>query len=223
MDHARRDTGVKSALFVCGGWEGHEPEKCADIFAPFLRTKGYEVEVSSTLGSYLDEEKLNSLDLVVQVWSMGEITDEQARGLLEAVKGGVGLAGWHGGLADSFRDNPNYNFMVGGQFVAHPGGIVEYEVNIADREDPITAGLEDFRVRSAQYYVHVDPHNEVLATTTFGGDYAPWIEGAVVPVVWKKRWGEGKVFYCSLGHAAADFDVPEVRKIVERGMLWASR
>jgi uncharacterized protein len=158
MDHARRNTGVKSALFVCGG-----------------------------------------------------------------CKGGVGLAGWHRGLADSFRDNPNYHFMVGGQFVAHPGGIVEYEVNIADREDPITAGLEDFRVRSEQYYVHVDPHNEVLATTTFGGEHAPWIEGAVVPGVWKKRWGEGKVFYCSLGHAAADFDVPEVRKIVERGMLWASR
>ena len=214
---------MKSALFVCGGWEGHEPEKCAYLFAPFLRGRGYEVEVSGTLDSYLDGEKMRSLDLVVQIWSMGKISDAQENGLLEAVKGGVGLAGWHGGLADSFRDNPNYQFMVGGQFVAHPGGMVEYEVNIADREDPITAGLEDFRVRSEQYYVHVDPHNEVLATTTFGGEYAPWIEGAVVPVVWKKRWGEGRVFYCSLGHRAGDFDVPEVRRIVERGMLWASR
>jgi type 1 glutamine amidotransferase len=214
---------VKSALFVCGGWEGHEPEKCAGILAPFLRREGYEVEISGTLDSYLDEEKMMSLDLVVQAWSMGEITDEQERGLLEAVRSGVGLAGWHGGLADSFRDNPNYQFMVGGQFVAHPGGIVEYEVDIVDREDPITAGLEDFRVRSEQYYVHVDPHNEVLATTTFGGDHVPWIEGATVPVVWKKRWGAGKVFYCSLGHGAGDFEVPEARKIVERGMLWASR
>jgi uncharacterized protein len=223
MDRARGDTGVKSALFVCGGWEGHEPEKCAAIFTRFLRAKGYEVEVSDTLDSYLDEEKMRSLDLVVQIWSMGKITAGQEKGLLEAVKGGVGLAGWHGGLADTFRDNPNYQFMVGGQFVAHPGGIVEYEVNIADREDPITAGLDDFRVRSEQYYVHVDPHTEVLATTTFGGEHAPWVEGAVVPVVWKKRWGDGRVFYCSLGHAARDFDVPEVRKIVERGMLWASR
>jgi type 1 glutamine amidotransferase len=214
---------VKSALIVCGGWEGHEPEKCADVFAPFLGGKGFEVEVSRTLDSYLNEEKMGSLDLVVQIWSTGEITGEQERGLLEAVKGGVGLAGWHGGLADSFRNNPNYQFMVGGQFVAHPGGIVEYEVNVADRDDPITAGLVDFRMRSEQYYLHVDPHIEVLATTTFGGGHAPWIEGAVVPVVWKKRWGAGRVFYCSLGHAAADFDVPEVRKIVERGMLWASR
>jgi len=214
---------MKTALFVCGGWEGHEPEKSANIFASFLREQGYGVEVSHTLDSYLDEEKMNSLDLVVQVWSMGEITGEQERGLLEAVKGGVGLAGWHGGLADSFRDNPNFQFMVGGQFVAHPGNIIEYEVNIVDREDSITTGIEDFRVRSEQYYMHVDPHNEVLATTTFGGDHAPWIEGATVPVAWKKRWGEGRVFYCSLGHVAADFDVPEARTIVERGMLWASR
>jgi uncharacterized protein len=223
MAYTRGDTGVKSALIVCGGWEGHEPEKCADIFVPFLREKGYEVEISRTLDSYLDEEKMSSLDLVVQVWSMGEITGEQERGLLEAIKGGVGFAGWHGGLADTFRDNPNYQFMIGGQFVAHPGGFVDYEVNFADREDPITAGLQDFEVRSEQYYLHVDPHNEVLATTTFGGEHAPWIEGAVVPVVWKKRWGMGRVFYCSLGHGARDFDVPEVRKIVERGMLWASR
>jgi uncharacterized protein len=214
---------VKAALFVCGGWEGHEPEKCADIFAPFLRREGYEVEISRTLDSYLDEEMMMSLDLVVQAWSMGEITDEQERGLLEAIQSGVGLAGWHGGLADSFRDNPHYQFMVGGQFVAHPGGIVEYRVDIVDSDDPITAGLQDFRLRSEQYYVHVDPHNEVLATTTFGGDHAPWIGGATVPVVWKKRWDAGKVFYCSLGHVAADFEVPEARKIVERGMLWASR
>jgi type 1 glutamine amidotransferase len=220
----RRDRGdVKSALFVCGGWEGHEPEKCAHMFAASLRGEGYEVEISGTLDSYLDVERMSSLDLVVQAWSMGEITAGQEKGLLEAVEGGVGLAGWHGGLADSFRENPNYQFMVGGQFVAHPGGIVEYEVNITGHGDPITAGLEDFRVRSEQYYLHVDPHNEVLATTTFGGEHAPWIEGALVPVVWKKKWGAGRVFYCSLGHVAADFDVPEVRKIVERGMLWASR
>jgi type 1 glutamine amidotransferase len=214
---------VKSALFVCGGWEGHEPEKCANIFVPFLRTNEYEVEVSSTLDSYLDEDRMSALDLIVQIWSMGEITGEQERGLLQAVKGGVGLAGWHGGLADSFRNNPDFQFMVGGQFVAHPGNIIDYEVNIVDLENPITAGLEDFEMHSEQYYMHVDPHNQILATTTFSGEHAPWIEGATLPVAWTKRWGEGRVFYCSLGHVAADFKVPEARELVQRGMLWASR
>jgi type 1 glutamine amidotransferase len=214
---------VKSALLVCGGWEGHEPKKCAAIFAPFLGEKGYEVEISTSLDSYLDEERMKDLDLVVPIWTMGIITDEQEKGLLEAVKSGVGLAGWHGGMADSFRNNVEYQFMVGGQWVAHPGNIINYEVNVIDHDDPITAGIPDFMMHSEQYFMHVDPSNEVLATTTFGGEHVPWIKGVVMPVVWKKRWGTGRVFYCSLGHVAKDFDVPEAREIVKRGMLWASR
>jgi type 1 glutamine amidotransferase len=214
---------MKSALFVCGGWEGHEPEKCAAIFAPYLEENGYEVEISTTLDSYLDTEKMSSLDLVVPIWTMGTITDEQEQGLEEAVKSGVGLAGWHGGMADSFRENIAYQFMVGGQWVAHPGNIIDYRVDIVDHEDPITSGIEDFGMHSEQYYMHVDPSNEVLATTTFSGEHVPWIAGNVVPVVWKRQWGEGRVFYCSLGHVAKDFDVPEAKEIVKRGMLWASR
>jgi hypothetical protein len=126
-------------------------------------------------------------------------------------------------MGDSFRNNINYQFMVGGQWVAHPGGIIDYDVEIVDRHDPITTGLPDFHMKSEQYLMHVDPSNQVLAVTTFGGEYCPWIEGTIMPVVWKRMWGAGKVFYSSLGHVAKDFEVPEVRKIVERGMLWASK
>jgi type 1 glutamine amidotransferase len=214
---------MKSALVTWGGWDGHEPKQCVDIFAPILRQEGYAVEVTDTLDCYLDEEKLRSLDLIVQAWTMSSITRDQERGLLEAVKGGVGFAGWHGGSADSFRNNTDYQFMVGGQWVAHPGGVIDYRVNITKPDDPIVAGLQDFAMHSEQYYMHVDPSNEVLATTTFGGEYAPWIEGTVMPVAWKRMWGQGRVFYSSLGHVAKDFDVPEAREIMRRGMLWASR
>jgi type 1 glutamine amidotransferase len=214
---------MKKALFVCGGWPGHEPEKCAAIFAPFLEENGYEAEISTTLDSYLDDEKMRSLDLIVPIWTMGTITEGQEQGLIGAVQSGVGLAGWHGGMADSFRESINYQFMVGGQWVAHPGNIIDYEVNVIDHDDPITAGLRDFEMHSEQYYMHVDPSNEVLATTTFSGEHTPWIEGTVVPVVWKRQWGRGRVFYSSLGHVAKDFEVPEAKAIVERGMLWASR
>jgi len=213
----------KSALIVWGGWEGHEPKQCADIFAPWLREQGYDVEVVNTLDVYLDAAKMNSLSLIVPIWTMGTITPQQEKGLLDAVANGVGIAGWHGGMGDSFRNNTEYQFMVGGQWVAHPGGVIDYEVNIINHEDPITAGLKDFQMHSEQYYMHVDPGNEVLATTTFSGEYAPWIAGTVMPVVWKRRWGKGRVFYSSLGHVAKDFDVPEARIIVQRGMLWASR
>lgn len=214
---------MASAMFVCGGWEGHQPRQCAELFARFLHDRGFAVEIEETLDVYRDAERLRSLDLIVPVWSMGTITPEQEAGLLAAVESGVGIAGWHGGMADSFRQNPRYQFMVGGQWVAHPGDIIDYTVNIIRPDDPIMAGLSDFRIRSEQYYLHVDPSNDVLATTTFSGEHVPWIAGTVMPVVWKRRWGDGRVFYCSIGHTADDFRVPEARTIVERGLLWAGR
>jgi type 1 glutamine amidotransferase len=188
-----------------------------------LRDLGYAVTISDSLDSFLDAERLRALSLIVPVWSMGTISREQERGLLDAVRGGVGLAGWHGCMADSFRNNPEYQWMVGGQWVAHPGNIIDYTVQIVDHDDPITAGVADFAMRSEQYYMHVDPSNQVLATTTFSGDHAPWIAGTVMPVVWKRMYGQGRVFYCSLGHVTADFDVPEAREITLRGMRWAAR
>jgi hypothetical protein len=214
---------MKSALMVWGGWDGHEPKQCVDVFAPFLETQGYTLRIEDSMDVYTDAAYMNSLNLVVPCWTMGEIADEQAQGLMAAVQGGVGLAGWHGGMCDSFRANTGYQFMTGGQWVEHPGGIIDYKVNITDHDEPITAGLSDFNMHSEQYYMHVDPSNEVLATTTVSGDVYPWIAGCVMPVVWKRMFGTGRVFYSALGHVAADFDIPENKEIIQRGMLWASR
>src|SRR5438128_2498627 len=157
---------MPSALLVSGGWEGHQPHECAELWAEILRGEGFDVQLADTLDAYLDAERLRALSLIVPIWTMGVITPDQERGLLQAVAGGVGIAGWHGTMGDSFRNNPEYQFMVGGQWVAHPGNIIEYDVNIVNHDDPITAGLADFHMRSEQYYMHVDPSNEVLATTT---------------------------------------------------------
>jgi type 1 glutamine amidotransferase len=219
------------ALITWGGWLGHEPEQTAVLFASLLRDAGFSVDVVDTLDVLTDPVKLRQLDLIVPAWTMSSITDEQARGLLEAVAAGVGIAGWHGLMADSFRECVDYQFLVGGQWVAHPGdadgAMVEYTVRIADREHVITRGLSDFRMRSEQYYMHVDPSNTVLATTTFDGAHIgelyPWLAGTVMPVAWTRQWGAGRVAYCSLGHSLADFEVPEARAMVFRGMLWAAR
>ncbi|TFG71314.1 MAG: ThuA domain-containing protein [Anaerolineales bacterium] len=207
---------------VWGGWMGHEPDQCVAIFKPFLESKGYIVRVSDNLDAYLETEMMMGLDLIVPVWTMGTITNEQEKGLLDAVKSGIGIAGWHGGMGDSFRNNVNYQFMVGGQWVAHPGGVIDYEVNITKIDDPIVQGLSDFKMHSEQYYMHTDPSNEVLATTTFNGDHAYWIDGTVMPVAWKRIYGKARVFYTSLGHVAIDFQVPEALEIVKRRLLWAS-
>jgi type 1 glutamine amidotransferase len=214
---------MKKALLIWGGWEGHEPKQSTDIFASLLEKDGFSVSIHDTLDVYLDGEGLQQYSLIVQTWTMGDITREQLKGLTGAVESGVGFGGWHGGMGDSFRNHPDYQFIVGGQWVAHPGGVIDYRVQITRPDDPITSGLEDFDMHSEQYYMHVDPSNEVLATTTFRGDLLPWIDGTVMPVVWKRRWGQGKVFYCSLGHVASDFEVPQAREIVRRGLNWASR
>jgi type 1 glutamine amidotransferase len=214
---------MKRALMVSGGWDGHKPHDFAQFFEEVLRAKNFAVELRDTLEVFADQSLLKSFDLIVPNWTMGTLTKEQEEGLTQAVASGVGLAGWHGGMGDAFRSSTNYQFMVGGQFVAHPDNGKDYVVKIIKPNDPIVEGLHDFKVHSEQYYLHVDPANEVLATTTFETQSASWVNGCVMPVVWKRRWAQGKVFYCSLGHELSLFEIPEAKEIQTRGLLWASR
>ncbi|MDE0007663.1 MAG: ThuA domain-containing protein [Gammaproteobacteria bacterium] len=215
---------MANVFITWGGWNGHEPEQTAAICADALGADGHDVTVSDDLAPLADESFMAKQDLVVPVWTMSTIAREQEAGLLKAVREGTGCAGWHGGMGDSFRNNVEYQFMVGGQFICHPGGIIDYRVNIAS-DDPIVAGMDDFAMTSEQYFMHVDPSNEVLATTTFSGEHwgVDWVKDVTMPVAWKKRYGKGRVFYSSLGHVASDFDVPEAKEIMRRGCLWAMR
>ena len=180
------------------------------------------VDIETTTAAFADPA-IAGLSLIVPICSMAKIEKEAVVNLTGAVRNGTGLGGYHGGMCDAFREATEYQFMCGGQWVAHPGNIIDYTVDVTKPDDPIMAGLSSFEYRSEQYYMHVDPANEVLATTTFTGEHASWIEGVVMPVVWKKRYGQGRVFYCSLGHRAYELDVPELRTILTRGMLWAAR
>ncbi len=207
---------MKKALIVWGGWEGHEPKQVAEILAEVLRGKGFCVDVSNTLDSFADYEKLKTYDLIVPEWTMGTIKPEQLNPLLAAIREGTGIAGLHGGMGDSFRSETEYQYMVGGQWVAHPGGDgVTYTVHILDKSHPITYGIDDFQVTSEQYYMHIDPAIKVLATTNFGD--------VVMPVAWTKTYGKGRVFYCSLGHTASIVKMPPVLSIMANGMVWAAR
>jgi uncharacterized protein len=210
---------VSDALIVWGGWDGHHPSEFADRCAAMLREAGLSVEVSDSLDALLGARDRR---LVVPIWTMGTIPPEPLAALLDAVRGGVGLAGFHGGMGDAFRDATDFQFAVGGQFVAHPDDIKDYDVAIADHEHEITRGLGDFSMRSEQYYMHVDPSNHVLATTEFQAESAPWVSGVVMPVAWTRRYGEGRVFYSSLGHQPGDLEVPEAAELLRRGMLWAA-
>jgi len=216
---------MRRALIVWGGWDGHQPKEVAELFRTTLEKENFEVEVSDTLEAFADAEKLMGLDLIVPVWTMGKIEQAWVNNVSAAVQAGVGLAGCHGGMCDSFRENVDWQFMTGGQWVAHPGNDgVEYTVNIKAGSSPLTEGIDDFAVKSEQYYLHVDPAVEVLATTRFPTVPGPHSLNKAVdmPVVWTKRWGVGRVYYNSLGHQANIIEMPVVTELMRRGFLWCA-
>ncbi|MHA7101022.1 hypothetical protein BXY85_3724 [Roseivirga pacifica] len=213
----------RKILFTYGGWPGHEPDKFKDYMVPWLESEDATVVSSSNLEPYADADFMKEIDLVIQCITMSSITAEQEQGLLAAIKAGTGMAGWHGGMCDSFRNNPEYQYMTGGQWVAHPGGILDYSVQISQHTDAVTDGLNDFKIKSEQYYMHIDPNVKVLATTKFNGNADSWIDGCVMPVAWKKTYGKGRVFYSALGHSLQHLaDTPAALTIIKRGIHWAS-
>ena len=216
----------RTALIVRGGWSGHSPVETTERFRPFLAAAGYECVVSDSLTVYADRELMGRVDLVVQSWTMGTVEEPELDGLRAAVARGTGLAGWHGGIVDSFRAASDYLHLIGGQFACHPGGFVDHTVEIAPgrADHPIIAGIDPFAVHTEQYWVLTDAHNDVLATTTHPANPGdPWASPVTVPAVWTRTWGAGRIFVCTIGHSPADLDIPEVRTVIERGLRWASR
>jgi hypothetical protein len=225
---------VRRALVVRGGWEGHTPVECTESFRPFLRDRGFQVEISEDLAVYEDAARLAATDLVVQCWSIGTISDEQAAGLAAAVRAGTGFAGWHGGIVAAFHALP-YLHLTGGRFVYHPPGFVDHPLTVVPEQadHPIVAGIGSVRLHTEKYWVLTDPLCDVLATVTFPPDHpgddphdggvTAWRREVTLPAVWTRQWGDGRVFVSTVGHRLADLDVLEIRRITERGLLWAAR
>ena len=217
---------MKKVLIFRGGWDGHEPVLVSERFASLLRSEGYEVDIFDSQECLADFDKLMEYSLIIPCWTMGTIDGAYTKNISKAVANGVGLAGCHGGMCDAFRQDVQWQFMTGGQWVSHPGGDgVKYTVNICKGSSPVVEGLSDFEVVSEHYYLHIDPAVEILATTRFPivNYYHAANKPVDMPVAWTKFWGAGRVFYCSLGHHDDVFDKsPEAQTLMKRGMLWAA-
>lgn len=217
---------MRKALILQGGWDGHEPQLTSKRFASLLEKEGFECKISDTLDVLGNLEDLMQLDLIVSCWTCGEIKQEYTKNISKAIGAGVGLAGCHGGMCDSFRNDTEWQFITGGQWVSHPGGDgIDYMVNVCKGSSPIVDGLDDFPVCSEHYYLHIDPAIEVLATTRFPvvNYYHVSNKPVDMPVAWTKFWGNGRVFYTALGHHDDVFEnSPNAEIMMKRGMLWAA-
>ena len=228
----------KTALVVRGGWDGHQPIEATELFLPFLKANGYAVRVEESPKIYADTEYMAGVDLIVQCMTMSTIEKDEFEGLRTAVENGTGLAGWHGGIADSYRNTSDYLHLIGGQFACHPGkhedertgeqpdNYVPYTVNMlpAAAEHPITQGIADFDLVTEQYWVLADDYIDVLATTTQKvREWDPWNREVTSPAIWTRQWGKGRIFVSTPGHRVEILQDSNVRTIIERGMLWASR
>ena len=212
----------KKVLVVWGGWEGHKPELFSNHVEKWLISQNADYKINNGLDAYDNYDELIKYDLIIQSVTMDEISKKQEENLVKAVLNGVGIAGAHGGLVDSFRNNTNYQFMIGGQWVAHPGNIIKYKVKML--EDELTSGLSGFEIVSEQYYMHYDPNVKIIAETKFNDEIYPWINNVVMPVAWKKMYGKGKVFFISIGHDPDEFMVyKDGWELLTRGFIWALR
>ncbi|QFU07766.1 Trehalose utilization [Rhodobacteraceae bacterium THAF1] len=209
------------ALIFWGGWDGHDPEACAAVVATMLEEEG--MAVTSVQGAeVLRSDDLTDYALIVPMMTQVASDKDGIDKLCAAVRGGVGLGGFHGGMGDAFRDSPAYQFMVGGQWVAHPGDFIDYRIEVTRPDHPLMEGIDSFDYHSEQYFMHVDPGNDVLATTTFTGEHAPEIDGTTMPVFWTRNFGKGRVFYSALGHNSAELAHPQAREVLRRGLIWAT-
>jgi type 1 glutamine amidotransferase len=217
----------RKAMILSGGWDGHEPGLIAERFKAFLESENFEVSIAEAVAVLEDRARLRELDLFVPIWTMcnENLPKPFFEPLLEAAGSGRGVAGCHGGMCDAFRNNVAWQFLTGANWVAHPGcDGVPYRVNITSKSNPLTEGINDFNVISEQYYLHVDPANEVLATTRF--PTVKWYHSANgevdIPQIWTRKWGHGRVFYNALGHHNDVFEIPEAWELMKRGLLWAA-
>lgn len=229
---------MKQALVVRGGWDGHQPIETTDIFIPFLEQNGFKVRIEDSPAIYADAEFMACVDLIQQTNTMNTIEKEEFAGLQAAIVNGTGFGGWHGGIVDSYRNSSDYLQMLGGQFASHPGKLPEeridgqsdnfvpFTVNMTDlgKAHPITSDLSDFDLVTEQYWILHDDYNDVLATTTQkvrSGD--PWSREITSPAIWTRNWGKGKIFVTTCGHNLEVVLDKNVRTVIERGLLWASR
>ena len=139
------------------------------------------------------------------------LTEEQEDGLFNFVSSGKGLVGIHG---TAWWIGGRAVDLIGGSANWHPPGLT-FTVNISEETHEITDGLGDFEVEDEIYMSAWDPSVQVLAT-------ADWSDKQH-PMAWVKPYGDGRVFYTTLGHGPGTFERSGMQQLMAQGVRWAGK
>ena len=139
-----------------------------------------------------------------------DLTPEQEEGLFNFVAGGKGLVGMHG---TAWWIGGRAVDLIGGHANWHPPGLT-FTVNIADATHPTMQGINDFEVTDEIYISAHEPTLQILAT-------AEWHNKAH-PMAWVKQFGQGRVFYTTLGHTADTFKQPAMGQMMVQAVRWVA-
>jgi type 1 glutamine amidotransferase len=141
---------------------------------------------------------------------LDDLTPDQERGLFDYVSGGGGLVGVHG---TAWWIPTRAVSLIGGHANWHPPGLT-FEVQVDDPDHAVMDGIDNFEVDDEIYMSAWDPSIHVLASATWSDKQHP--------MAWTQSYGEGRVFYTTLGHGSGTFERPMMQKLVTNGALWAA-
>jgi uncharacterized protein len=153
--------------------------------------------------------------------------EEQKEALMSFIKSGKGFLGAHN-ANDTFYKWPEYGEMIGGYFDGHPWNQFMATIKVEDRTFPATrhfpASFEimdeiyqtrDFSREKSRVLMSLDTSKTDM--TKKGVKYTD------VPITWIREHGQGRVFYCGLGHRPEVWARPDIQKMWLEAVRWAMK
>lgn len=195
---------MKIKTLLITGDNNHDWRRTAPFFKQLLEDSGtFEVDLTEEPGSLLaDAEVIRPYRLFFVDYN-GEAWGEPAQSNFEAaVQEGAGVVILHAS-DNAFEGWEAYEKMIGLAFrqEAGHGEFHEFEVEIVDRDHPVTRGLSDFKTWDELYHRLINVHEvplRVLATAYSAPDKGG--TGKYEPMIVTLEYGKGRVYHHLLGH-----------------------
>ena len=198
-------------------------------------TGAFEVTATED-DSFFEPEKLKDFDAVLFLNTTGEVFKSKEAGreerlkksLVDFVKSGKGLIGTHS-ATDTYKKWKDFNDMMGGAFAGHPWH-TKIRVKNLEPGHPLNAAFagKDFEIADEIYQFRKDTASadERRMLISLSGEIVDKGKGntgkeGLYPIAWLDKYGDGRIFYCSLGHRDEIYWNPVILKHYLAGIQYA--